>query len=307
MDALIELNAVTKWYGPVIAVNDVTLEFARGVTGLLGPNGAGKSTLLKLITGQVEPSKGEVRVFGQPAFGNHRLYTRLGYAPEHEELYDHLSGFEFLRALGHLSGLAMARAADRSRALLAVVRLADAGDRRVGTYSKGMRQRLRLAQALIHDPDVLILDEPLTGLDPVGRRETIELIKELGRAGKCVLVSSHVLYEVEYMTRHIALMAHGRVLAEGRIEEIRDLIDRHPHHVSIRTGKPRDLARHLLELPGVVSVRLGDADDQLTIETRQPDLFYSALLDVAVGNDVAIDRLHSPDDNLQAVFDYLVR
>jgi ABC-2 type transport system ATP-binding protein len=306
LDQVIALNAVTKWYGPVIAVNDISLTIGPGVTGLLGPNGAGKSSLLKLITGQTQPSRGEVRVFGESVFGNHRLYTRVGYSPEHEELYDTLSASEFLASLAYLSGFSPGAARARANRLLAFLKLDDAASRRVGTYSKGMRQRLRIAQALLHDPDLLVLDEPLTGLDPVGRREMIEVIKQLGRAGKSVVVSSHVLYEVESMTRHIVLLAHGRVLAEGRIDEIRDLIDRHPHHVTIRCGRVRELARELLELEGVVSVRFEEGD-VLTVETRRPDAFYTRLLALAVERDFAIDRFYSPDDNLQAVFDYLVR
>jgi ABC-2 type transport system ATP-binding protein len=247
---------LSKWYGQIIGLNDVTMDVEPGITGLLGPNGAGKSTFLKLCTGLVRPSKGSVRILGEDPWNNPRLLQRIGLAPEHDAFYEHMSGLQFVTLLARVGGMSRQKADRRAREVLEHVKLTPNMNRRIATYSKGMRQRVKIAQAIVHDPELLFLDEPLTGTDPMGRREMIDFIKGLAKAGKSVLVSSHVLYEVEAMTSNILLIHRGRVVAEGNIHQIRELIDEHPHNIRIEAARPRDLAARLIGLPGVVTVRI---------------------------------------------------
>ncbi len=303
---MIQLSHASRWYGQVIGINDVSCQISPGITALLGPNGAGKSTMLKLVTGQLRSTTGSVTVFGERPFANNRVFSRLGYCPEIESNYDDLSGRRFVNLLAVMAGLpktsiptAVAKAIDQ-------VGMTYAADRKIGGYSKGMRQRIKVAQAIVHDPDVLILDEPLNGLDPVGRREVSNLLHSLAGAGKTVVVSSHILYEVEQMTKNILLMNRGRLLAQGDIYQIRTLIDKHPHHVSIEAPRTRELATHLLAMPYVLSVRLDDARCRVEIETREPDKFYASFPDLVLQREFKIDAFESPDNNLEAVFKYLV-
>lgn len=297
---------VSKWYGQVIGLNDVTVRVPPGITGLLGPNGAGKSTFMKLVTGQLRPSKGTVTVLGEPIWGNHQLYRRIGFCPEQDAFYDRMTGLEWVTALARLNGLAETAARDAARQALGTLDLLDVADKRIGAYSKGMRQRVKLAQALVHDPEVLILDEPLSGMDPLGRRRTIRLIRDWARQGRSVLVSSHILHEIESMTTNILLINNGRILAEGNVHQIRDLIDEHPHTVYIRAADPRALAREFLAHADVLSLRFEPG--AVIVETGKPDEFYARLTElVADGVCGPVEELTSPDDNLQAVFKYLVR
>ena len=243
---IIAAEHLSKWYGQVIGLNDVTLTLAPGITGLLGPNGAGKSTFMKLMTGQLRPSAGSIRVLDEPIWQNPALYARIGFCPEQDAFYDRMTGMEWLVALIRLSGTDEAEADALARRALDTVDLTDAKDKKIGAYSKGMRQRVKLAQAVAHDPDLLILDEPLAGTDPIARRKTIRLIKEWGRAGKSIIVSSHVLHEIEAMTADILLINQGRILAEGNVHQIRELIDEHPHTVSIKADEPRARALEFL-------------------------------------------------------------
>jgi ABC-2 type transport system ATP-binding protein len=302
----IATDHLSKWYGQVSGLNDVTVAVPAGITGLLGPNGAGKSTFMKLVTGQLKPSKGSIRVLGEPIWGNHELYRRIGFCPEQDAFYDRMTGTEWVAALIGLNGYSQKDAADAARRALGVVDLLDAADRKIGAYSKGMRQRVKLAQAIAHDPQLLILDEPLSGMDPILRRRTIRLIKEWGRSGRSVLVSSHILHEIESMTSNILLINNGRIVAEGNVHQIRDLIDEHPHTVFVRAGDPKRLARALLVEDGVISLRF--EHDAVIIETARPDAFYARLTDMAASGEAGvIDEVTSPDDNLQAVFKYLVK
>jgi ABC-2 type transport system ATP-binding protein len=305
-DPVVHADHVSKWYGQVIGLNDVSVSIPRGVTGLLGPNGAGKSTLLKLMTGQLKPSKGAVRVLGEPIWRNPALYFRIGFCPEQDAFYDRMTGLEWVTALVRLNGLGEKEAVEAARRALAAVDLSDAADKKIGAYSKGMRQRVKLAQALVHDPELLILDEPLSGMDPIGRRRTIRMIKEWARAGKSLIVSSHILHEIEAMTSNILLINNGRILAEGNVHRIRELIDEHPHTVNVKSADPRALARRFLEYDDVLSLRFeGGA---VVVETAKPDEFYTRLTDMAAREEIApIEELTSPDDNLQAVFQYLVK
>ncbi len=300
----IEFARASRWYGPVIALNDVSVGLAPGVTGLLGPNGAGKSTFLKLAAGQLAPSQGEVRLLGQPAWANPVLFHRVGLCPEQDAFWEELTGQEFLRGLLRLTGFDRAESAQRTEAALDQVALLEAKDRKVGGYSKGMRQRLKIAQALAHDPEVLLLDEPLTGMDPLHRRRTIDLVKRLGREGRTVLVSSHILHEVEAMTRRVLLIHRGRILAEGDVREIRDLLDEHPHTVSLRARDPRALGRALLASTHIVSLSFGPEGDWLTVQTSRPDELYGALPEMAL--EAGVSELFATDEDLESVFRYLV-
>jgi ABC-2 type transport system ATP-binding protein len=297
---------VSKWYGQVIGLNDVTVNVPPGITGLLGPNGAGKSTFMKLITGQLKPSKGSVKVLGEPIWRNPHLFFQVGFCPEQDAFYDRMTGLEWVTALVRLNGLGEKEADAAARRALTLVDLMDAAGKKIGAYSKGMRQRVKLAQAIVHDPALLILDEPLGGMDPLARRRTIRLIREWGRAGKSIIVSSHILHEIESMTGNILLINNGRILAEGDIHQIRDLIDEHPHTVYVRAADPRALAREFLSHADVRSLRFEEG--AVVIETGKPDVFYSRLTDMAAtGEFGAIDEVTSPDDNLAAVFQYLVK
>ena len=303
---IIATEHLSKWYGQVSGLNDVTVSVPPGITGLLGPNGAGKSTFMKLITGQLKPSKGQVRVLGEPIWGNPALYFRIGFCPEQDAFYDRMTGLDWVTALVRLNGLSMEEATAAARRALEAVDLMDASNKKIGAYSKGMRQRVKLAQAIVHDPELLILDEPLTGMDPLMRRRTIRLIKDWAKAGKSVLVSSHVLHEIESMTTNILLINNGRILAEGNVHQIRDLIDTHPHTVFIRAEEPRVIAQRILAEDGVISLRFEPG--ALVVETARPDAFYARLTDMAASGEAGvIDEVTSPDDNLQAVFKYLVK
>jgi ABC-2 type transport system ATP-binding protein len=303
---IVAADHLSKWYGQVIGLNDVSVTVPPGITGLLGPNGAGKSTFMKLITGQLRPSKGTIAVLGEPIWGHPALYHRIGFCPEQDSFYERMTGLEWVTALVRLNGVADATAASMAARAIEIVELTDASNKKIGAYSKGMRQRIKLAQALAHDPDLLILDEPLAGMDPIARRRTIRLIKDWGRAGKSVIVSSHILHEIESMTANILLINQGRILAEGNVHQIRDLIDEHPHAVHIKADRTRALAREFLAHDDVLSLRLEEG--AVVVQTGRPDAFYARLTDLAAsGEHGAIHEVTSPDDNLQAVFQYLVK
>jgi ABC-2 type transport system ATP-binding protein len=304
--AVVEFDAVSKWYGNVIGVNNLTFQVPAGVTGLLGPNGAGKSTLLQLATGQLRPSKGAVRVLGRPAWNNPALNRAIGLCPEQDAFYEWMTGRDFVTTCARLSGLPRAEAADRAAGALELVGMTPNADRAVRGYSKGMRQRTKIAQALVHDPEVLFLDEPLTGTDPVARRDLMDVIRHLGQAGKSVLVSSHVLHEVQAMTPHIILLHRGRLVAEGQVREIRELIDRHPHKIVLVADAYRALAARLVTFDDVEGLKVLAADRAVMVETRTPDAFYTRLPSLALADGTAIWEVYSEDDNLEAVFKYLV-
>jgi ABC-2 type transport system ATP-binding protein len=303
---IVTADHVSKWYGQVIGLNDVSVQVGPGITGLLGPNGAGKSTFMKLISGQLRPNKGSLQILGQPIWGNPELYFRIGFCPEQDAFYDRMTGLEWVAALSRLNGVSDSEATAMARRALDLVDLADAAGKKIGAYSKGMRQRVKMAQALAHDPDLLILDEPLSGMDPIARRKTIRLIKDWGRAGKSVIVSSHILHEIESMTSNILLINQGRILAEGNVHQIRDLIDEHPHTVYIKADHTRALAREFLAFDDVLSLKF--EDEAVVVQTGRPDAFYARLTDLAASGSLGtIHEVTSPDDNLQAVFQYLVK
>jgi ABC-2 type transport system ATP-binding protein len=304
--AIVSAEHPSKWYGQVIGLNDVNVAVPPGITGLLGPNGAGKSTFMKLITGQLKPSKGSIRVLGEEIWANPALYFRIGFCPEQDAFYERMTGLQWLTALVRLNGLGEKEADAAAKIALERVDLVSAADKKIGAYSKGMRQRVKLAQALVHDPELLILDEPLSGMDPIMRRKTIRLVKDWARAGKSIIVSSHILHEIESMTSNILLIHNGRILAEGNVHQIRDLIDTHPHTVYIKANDPRALARQFLSDDNILSLKFDPG--ALIIQTARPDVFYTRLTELAASGEVGqVDEVTSPDDNLQAVFQYLVK
>ena len=304
--ALVAADHLSKWYGQVIGLNDVSVNVPTGITGLLGPNGAGKSTFMKLITGQLTPSKGSITVLGEPIWQNPALYHRIGFCPEQDAFYERMTGLEWVTALVRLNGADDAVARSAANRALEEVDLVEAAGKKIGAYSKGMRQRIKMAQAIAHSPELLILDEPLSGMDPLARRKTIRMIKEWGRAGRSVIVSSHILHEIESMTSNILLINQGRILAEGNVHQIRELIDEHPHTVHIRADHTRALAREFLGYDDVLSLKLEEG--AVVVQTGRPDAFYSRLTELAAsGEHGAIHEVTSPDDNLTAVFQYLVK
>ena len=304
--ALVTAEHLSKWYGQVIGLNDVNVSVPKGITGLLGPNGAGKSTFMKLITGQLKPSKGSIRVLGEEIWGNPGLYFRIGFCPEQDAFYDRMTGLQWVTALVRLNGFTEKEADEAAKIALDRVDLLSAADKKIGAYSKGMRQRVKLAQALVHDPELLILDEPLSGMDPIMRRKTIRLVKDWARAGKSILVSSHILHEIESMTSNILLIHNGRILAEGNVHQIRDLIDTHPHTVYIKANDPRALARQFLADDNVLSLKFDPG--ALIIQTARPEVFYARVTELAASGDAGpLDEVTSPADNLQAVFQYPVQ
>ncbi len=304
---MIELQRASKWYGQVIGVNDVSCAVLPGITALLGPNGAGKSTMLKLITGQLKPTTGQVTVLGMRPFANPNVFRRLGYCPEVEGGYDDMTGRDFVTMLAVMAGIGPRLLGGKVSEAIETCGMTANADRKIGGYSKGMRQRIKVAQGIVHDPDVFVLDEPLNGLDPVARREMTTLLTGLAAQGKCILISSHILYEVEQLTSNILMMSRGRVMAQGDIYQIRSLIDRYPHRISIRSPQARRVAAELLQLPYVLSAKLDSAvAAQVEIETREPEAFYAQFPEIVAKNDFDILSFDSPDNNLESVFKYLV-
>jgi ABC-2 type transport system ATP-binding protein len=304
---VVAFHDVSKWYGNVIGVNKLTLAVRAGVTGLLGPNGAGKSTLLQLATGQLLASQGAIRVLGQRPWNNPALNRRIGLCPEQDAFYEWMTGWDFVHTCARLSGLPRGEARDAAARTIESVGMTKHKDRAIRGYSKGMRQRIKLAQSLVHGPDVLFLDEPLTGTDPVARRDLMDIILRLGSEGKSVLVSSHVLHEVQSLTRSIVLLSRGRLVAEGDVRQIRDLIDEHPHQIVLVSDEYRKLAARLLAWDDVEGVRVLAGENGVMIETRAPDAFYARLPSLCLDEGLAIQSVYSDDDNLEAVFKYLVK
>lgn len=306
MTPIVSFDGVSKWYGNVIGLNKLTLRIPAGVTGLLGPNGAGKSTLLQLATGQLRPSQGTVTVLGQTPWNHPALMRKMGLCPEQDAFYEWMTGFDFVRTCARLTGIRSRAATEAAEKAIAIVGMTENMNRAIRGYSKGMRQRTKLAQALVHDPDVLFLDEPFTGTDPVGRHDMIKVIRSLGAAGRSVLVSSHVLHEVQALTPNIILLHQGRLVAQGEVRQIRDLIDQHAHRIVLVCPQYRALAARLVGWEDVEGIKLMERASALVVETRKPDAFYSRLPALEAAEHVGIREVYSDDDNLEAVFKYLV-
>ncbi|MFY1673146.1 ABC transporter ATP-binding protein [Plantactinospora sp. WMMB334] len=298
----LELAAVSRWYGNVVAVNDVSMSLGAGVTGLLGPNGAGKTTVLHMMAGFLAPSKGTVTLGGEPTWRNPAVYRRLGLVTERESVYDFLSAYEFVLASARLHGLADPEAA--ARRAIALVELTDAQDRRIGTYSKGMRQRARVAAALVHDPEVLLLDEPFNGMDPRQRLHMMELLHTLGGQGRTILFSSHILEEVEQVSGTVQVIVSGRLAASGDFRTIRRLMTNRPHVFAVQSSDDRRLAVELIGQPSVNGVDLGR--DGLTVRAGDYGSFTRALPKIALASGIRVRRLLPSDESLESVFSYLV-
>ena len=299
---IIQTKNLSKWYGTVLALNDVSINVKEGITGLLGPNGAGKSTFLKIAIGFIKENKGEIKVLGMNVWSNTELKKRIGYCPENDAFYSFMTGYDFLKTMGRLNKI---KDFKRVNEVLKDVDLWEDRNRVISGYSKGMRQKLKVAQALLHDPELLFLDEPLSGTDPIARIKIMEITKKLVEDGKNIIVSSHILHEVERMADKVLLINKGRVLAEGKIHEIREAIDKFPHSVKLLTEEKRKLAKLLIGYEFVESVKL--LENGILLKTPKPDIFYSELPKILIKNSLEITHLSSPDDNLESVFRYLMR
>lgn len=299
----IEVERLSKWYGDVVAVSEVSFTVGPGVTALLGPNGAGKSSILKTLCGLLKPSTGTVRLFGIDVRSDINLFRRIGVVPESETIYPFLTGREFVRW-----NAIMQRVQNPDQACdwaLKTADLGDAAERQIGGYSKGMRQRIKVAAAMVHDPDILILDEPLTGTDPVQRVHLIELIRELGNRGKTVLVSSHVLHEVERTADRIIVIVDGKLAAVGDYHAIRDKMDEHARTVRVRTSDNRALASALVNAPEVVSVRFDEERDALIVESHNVRAVYYLIPRIARTHELRLFEVAPVDDSLSSVFAYV--
>jgi ABC-2 type transport system ATP-binding protein len=299
----LRIERVSRWYRNVVAVNDVTMSIGPGVTGLLGPNGAGKSTLIAMMSGFLAPSTGTVTLDGEPLWRNERVYRRLGLVPEREAVFDYLTGRQFVVAMAELHGLADAGAA--AQRALAVIEMTDAQDRPISTYSKGMRQRVKMASALVHDPEVLLLDEPFNGMDPRQRLHLMELLRQWGAEGRTVLFSSHILEEVEQVARQIEVLVAGRHAASGDFGAIRRLMTDRPNRFVLRTSSDRLLASVLLADDSVRGARLR-SEGGIEVEASEFGRFSEVLPRLARDHGVRLHEVTPTDESLESVFSYLV-
>jgi ABC-2 type transport system ATP-binding protein len=304
--AVIAATHLSKWYGNVLGLNDVSLEIEAGITGLLGPNGAGKSTFMKLITGQMKPNIGTVTVRGRKVWNNPAIFAGIGFCPEHDVFYEDVTGWEFVTGLLRFYGYSGSDIKQRAARALDIVELTKDKDRLIRGYSRGMRQRVKFAQAIAHDPEIIVLDEPLSGLDPLGKRKLIKLIKAFRDEGRTVLVSSHVLPEIEALTSRIVLVHQGKILAQGDIPYIRELIEAHPHMISVRSSDPRALAACFVGDRSIQKMSFAPDGRTFVVETHKRDDFFARLTGVVLEGGIEVEEISSPDDNLQAVFEYLV-
>ncbi|HEX2141458.1 MAG TPA: ABC transporter ATP-binding protein [Candidatus Limnocylindria bacterium] len=303
--AAVELAGASRWYGNVVAVNDVSFRLEGGVTGLLGPNGAGKSTILHMIAGFLAPSAGTVTIAGSPSRGHPEMYRQLGLVPEHEAVYPFLTGRQFVAANARLQGLAPATAAEAAARAIGMVELEGAQDRAIGTYSKGMRQRAKVAASLVHDPPILLLDEPFNGMDPRQRLHMMELLRRMGSEGRTILFSSHILEEVERLAERVLVIVAGRLAASGNFREIRRLMIDRPHTFTVRSSDDRVLAAALLHQPAVAGVALDGG--LITVRTSDFGEFSRTIGSVARRANISLFEVLPTDESLESVFSYLVR
>ncbi|MCH0538835.1 ABC transporter ATP-binding protein [Streptomyces sp. MUM 203J] len=298
----ISIDHVSRWFGNVVAVNDITMSIGPGVTGLLGPNGAGKSTLINMMGGFLNPSTGTVTLDGQPIWRNESVYRRIGVVPEREAMYDFLTGRDFVVANAELHGLG---AAEAQRAL-ATVEMEYAQDRQIGTYSKGMRQRVKMASALVHEPSVLLLDEPFNGMDPRQRMQLMDLLRRMGADGRTVLFSSHILEEVEQLAAHIEVIVAGRHAASGDFRRIRRLMTDRPHRYLIRSSDDRALAAALIADPSTAGIEVDVREGALRVQAVDFSRFTELLPQVARAHGIRLLTVSPSDESLESVFSYLV-
>ncbi len=301
---IIEAEKLSKWYGNVLGISEVSVKIEKGITGLLGPNGAGKSTFLKIIAGMLKPNLGKILINGKNLLKNRDIFEKIGYCPESDSFYYEFSGYEFIYHLLKLYGINNDKAEKMALSAIEKVGLTDRMQEPISSYSLGMRQRLKFAQSIAHEPDILVFDEPLRGIDPLWKSKLVGLIKQFKKEGKTVIVSSHILPEIESITENIILIHQGKIFAEGNIHYIRDIIDSHPHMVSIRSDNNRQIASVLIKEGFVKEISF--SEDKMIIKTDNRDSFFNFLMDYLSKNGVEIYEITSPDDNLQAVFDYIV-
>ncbi len=300
---VIRVDRVSRWFGSVVAVSDVSFDVAPGITGLLGPNGAGKTTLLRMMTGLAATSTGTVTVFGEPVRDNPPLYGRIGVMSEHETVYGFMKGRDFVRMMGRLRGVPdLDAAVDRA---IGLVDLADAAGRRMGTYSRGMRQRMRLAATLVHDPELLVLDEPLNGADPRQRVQFQDLLLRLAADGRTIVISSHILEEVEQLADTVLLVVNGKLAASGGFRAIRAALDQRPYHVRVVSDAPRRLAAAVVGLESVDAVSV-DPDGAIVVLSRNVRDLQVELPRLAQAASIRLHRVEPLDDSLESVFGYLV-
>jgi len=302
-ETVVVVDHVSKWFADVVAVSDVSFHIGRGVTALLGPNGAGKSTMLRMLAGLTPPSQGSVRVLDLDPHRDLELTRRVGLVPQQDAMFEALSAFQFVRLAAVLHQLDDADGA--TRAALAEVDLDPSDSRRVAAYSKGMRQRVKIAQAIVHQPEVLVLDEPLTGLDPRQRVHLMALFQRLGAEGRTLIVSSHVLDEVERFGSRVLVLVQGRLAAEGDFRAIRELMDDRPHRIRVRSDRPRSVASGLLASDGVVAVSLR-GDDTVLVDTVDATRFRHAIARTTAVAGAHLYEVMPLDDDLESVFRYLV-
>ncbi|MCE9605888.1 MAG: ABC transporter ATP-binding protein [Planctomycetia bacterium] len=295
---------VTKLYGAVIGVNDISLRIRPGITGLLGSNGAGKSTLIKLASGRLRPTQGRVSLGGFDARST-RAKRLLGYCPDVNDFYEEMTGREFVRTMTRLYGYSLSETKHRTEQALERVGMCDRAERRIGGCSHGMRQRIKLAQSIAHDPRVLLLDEPLTGIDPGGRREINELLRQLAVEGLTILVSSHLLGEVEQLCDRLVVVAQGRLIAEGSLAELRRLLEDEPLTIRLESPQARRLAALVVALPDTSHVEV--REEAITLRTANPSRFFAQLTELVALHELDVDRLETLDAGAEAVFGYLQR
>ena len=301
----IVFSDVSKFYGEVLGVNRVNLEVPQGLTGLVGPNGSGKSTLMHLMTGLLRPSRGEISVLGIAPDRPEELFRIVGYCTQYDSFPNGATGISFLSHALALHGYSKAEIDKRAWAAIERVGLTDAARRRIAGYSKGMRQRIKLAHAHCHDPQVLVLDEPLNGLDPMGRAEMIDLFSGLAREGRHVVVSSHILHEVDLISDGVIMIHGGAIVAEGEIRAVRGEITSHPIQVLIRCDKPNQVASEVFRLEHVVEARILE-DEGLLVRTRDADGFFAELNRIVLSGDVVVETVAPADESVHAVYDYLI-
>jgi ABC-2 type transport system ATP-binding protein len=305
-DQLIVFDNVSKFYGEILGVNRVNLQIAPGITSLVGPNGAGKSTLMNLMTGLLRPTRGKVTLLGIPTDQPEKLFRKVGYCTQFDSFPRGVTGREFINSFLLVHGFHPKRAGDLTQQALERVSLVEAADRKVAGYSKGMRQRIRLAQAIAHEPLVLILDEPLNGLDPLVRAETIALFRKLAAEGLHLIISSHILHEVDMMSDRVVLVNNGYVVAEGNIHGVRDEMEEHPMQILIRCDQPAKLAAYVFAQNHVVEAKLHDDRRGLFVKTRDADGFYLLLNRAVAEGEVNVESVAPVDDDMSAVYQYLI-
>jgi ABC-2 type transport system ATP-binding protein len=304
MSTLIAANELSRWYGIVMGLNNVSFQIEPGLTGLVGPNGAGKSTLIQIITGQLKPSSGQLTVFGQTPWNNPALLRRIGYCPEGEAVPKELRPLEWLQGLGLMSGLGADEVGGRAEAILDKVKLPrEHWGKRLGQYSKGMKQRVKLGQGLLHDPDLLVLDEPMNGLDPMGRQEVAQTLKELAADGVSILISSHILAELEALCHNILVLNWGRILASGNQKEIRSDIKNWSEELEIECDAPETLARQLFEAGVLAGFDLPPEEGLLRIRVKDAASFYERWTALLLASGVTVHALRSRSRSLQNIYD----